>query len=62
VVITYIEEGSPAEKAGLMVGDVITKIESTIISSKEDFIEVTSKIKGSCLVKTGRGYFVLKEN
>ena len=61
VVITYIEDDSPAEDAGLMVGDVIIKIENKEIASKEDFLNVTSKIKGSCLVKTGRGYFVLKE-
>jgi serine protease Do len=61
VVIVYIEEDSPAEKAGLEVGDVILKIEGKRIRNKEDFISVTSKIKGSCLIKTNRGYFVVKE-
>jgi len=61
VVIVYIEEDSPAEKAGLEVGDVILKIEGKRIRNKEDFISVTSKIKGSCLIKINRGYFVVKE-
>lgn len=61
VVIVDIKEDSPAEKSGLMVGDVILKLKNTTIKNKTDFISVTSKIKGSILVKTGRGYFVLKE-
>jgi serine protease Do len=61
VVIINIEDDSPAEKAGLMVGDVILKIEGKRIKNKEDFIAVVSKIKGNCLIKTNRGYFVVKE-
>ena len=60
VMITYIVEDSAADKAGFIVGDVITKIENKRVKTKQDFIERTSKIKGSCLVKTNRGYFVLK--
>lgn len=62
VVITYIEDGSSADKSGLAVGDMILKVEGKKIETKEDFITVSSKIKGSCLVKTSRGYFVLKES
>ncbi len=60
VAITYIEEDSAADRSGLMVGDVITKIEGKRIENKRDFNLVTSKIKGDCLLKTSRGYFVLK--
>ena len=62
VVIIDIEPNSPAEKSGLMVGDVITKIENKIIRNKEDFINATSDIKGNCLIKTNRGFFVLRED
>lgn len=62
VVITYIEDGSLAEKSGLRVGDVIIRVEGKDIENKEVFIEITSKIKESCLIKTNRGYFVLKGN
>ena len=61
VVITDIEEASAAKKSKLEVGDVISKIENKKVSSKEDFGAIVSKVKGSCLVKTDRGYFVLKE-
>lgn len=61
VVITNIESNSIGEKSGLVVGDVIIKIEGKIIKNKEDFINITSKIKGDCLIKTQRGFFVLRE-
>ncbi len=61
VVVIDIKEGSAAKKSKLEVGDVIAKIENKKVSSKEDFEAITSKIKGSCLIKTDRGYFVLKE-
>jgi len=44
-----------------MVGDIITKVENKKIKDKKDFVSLTSKIKGDCLLKTNRGYFVLKE-
>jgi len=61
VVITDIEEDSAADKSELRVGDVISKIEKKKVRSKEDFKAITSEIKGSCLIKTNRGYAVLKE-
>lgn len=61
VIITYIEDGSAADKAKLKVGDVIVKVENKKIKNKENFIAITSKIKKSCLIKTNRGYFVIKE-
>lgn len=62
VVITDIKEDSAADKSELRVGDVISKIEKKKVHSKEDFETITSKIKGSCLIKTNRGYAVLKED
>lgn len=60
VVIINIKEGSPADKSGLMVGDVILKIENKEIQNKKDFETAISKIKGTCLLKTNRGYIVLR--
>ena len=62
VVITDIEEDSAADKSELRVGDVISKIEKKKVRSKEDFKAIISKVKGSCLIKTNRGYAVLKED
>ncbi|MFH1519277.1 MAG: Do family serine endopeptidase [Candidatus Omnitrophota bacterium] len=60
VVITDIEDDSAADKTELEVGDVVLKIENKQIDSKEEFVAVTSKVKGNCLIKTNRGYSVLK--
>jgi len=59
-VIVDIAEGSLADKSGLMVGDVILKIENKTVKNSSDFRDIVSKIKGNCLIKTTRGYFVLK--
>ena len=61
VVIIDIEEGSTADADKIRAGDVILKIENKKVNSKKDFEAITSKIKGNCLLKTNRGYSVLKE-
>ena len=61
VVIIDIEDGSMADKSELKVGDVITKIENKIVKNKEDFEAAVSRVKGDCLIKTNRGYSVLKD-
>lgn len=60
VVVADIEDGSLADKSGLIVGDLIANIENEVISNLAAFKTVTEKIKGTCLIKTSRGYFVLK--
>ena len=61
VVIVSVSDNSPAEKAGLNIGDVIIKIADKIVRNKKDFQKAILSIKGNCLIKTNRGYFVLKE-
>ncbi|MCM8774054.1 MAG: Do family serine endopeptidase [Candidatus Omnitrophica bacterium] len=61
VVIVNIEQDSSAERAGLAVGDVITIIGNRRVRNKEDFERAISNLQGDCLVKTNRGFFVLKE-
>lgn len=61
VVIVNITDGSLADKSGLIVGDVITKIENETIKNIADFKAAGEKTKGTCLIKTSRGYFVLKK-
>ena len=60
VVVTFIEKDSLADESGLMVGDVITRVEHKRVRNKEDFNAIIEEVKGSCLLKTNRGYFVLK--
>ena len=59
-VVVDVKPGSLAEKSGLAVGDVIFKVESKKIKNVEDFKAAVSKVKNKCLLKTGRGYLVLK--
>ncbi len=59
VVVTYVEPGSPADKAGLERGDVILEVEGRPIYSKEEFFQTVKKLKGDVLIKTNRGYFVV---
>jgi serine protease Do len=68
VVVMQVEPGSPAEQAGLREGDVINEIKGTIngsltsvkIESVGDFTKATSALKGNALVRTNRGYVVIK--
>ncbi len=61
VVVIGIENGSRAEDSGLQEGDLIKEIENKEIKNVEDFKKITSTVRGSCLLKTNRGYIVLKE-
>ncbi|MBD3263703.1 MAG: Do family serine endopeptidase [Candidatus Omnitrophica bacterium] len=61
VIITDIEPGSPAEEAGLRVYDIITNVEGREIDNAQEFNKIVEGIKGDCLVKTNRGFFVVKE-
>jgi serine protease Do len=61
VIVAYIEEASPADRSNLVVGDVISKVNGKEIKNKEDFITVISKTKESWLLKTNKGFTVIKE-
>jgi len=44
--IIDVSPGSPAQVAGIIVGDIITKVGKNTISSADDFINKTSALKG----------------
>ncbi|MCC2826370.1 S41 family peptidase [Faecalicatena orotica] len=46
ITITRVFEGSPAEEAGLLPGDVIYKVQDTEVTG-EDLTKVVSKVKGA---------------
>jgi len=60
-IVTYIEDDSPADKSTLSVGDLVSKVNGKEVKNKEEFISAVSKIKGSWLLKTNRGFVVVKE-
>ena len=60
VVVTEVDEGSLAEQAGLRAGDVINEINRARIESIADYQKAIAQLKGNALVRTNRGYVVLK--
>lgn len=60
VIITDIEPGSPADEARLMPGDVIIELNKQPVSNMADYEKGTKAAKGNILVKTARGYFLVK--
>lgn len=50
---------SPAELSGVSAGDVISRVDDTIVNSKEEFLSAV-KGKNKVLLKTNSGFFVLK--
>lgn len=48
--ILDVASGSPAEQAGIIVGDVITKVGEYAITSSDDFVSRTSQYKGKSVV------------
>ncbi len=61
VVITDIQHNSSAERAGLSAGEIILEINNTPIHSVDDYYAAIYDLEREVLIKTLRGYFVLKE-
>jgi serine protease Do len=61
VVISDVEEGSPAAEAGLRPGDLITEVNRTAIQNMDDYQQALKKVKNGenllLLVKRGSGAF-----
>lgn len=62
VVIVSVEPSSPAEAAGLVAGDVIMEINKQAVKSVSDYNKLTQGLKGDALIKTVRGFFIVKES
>jgi len=60
VIVTEVEPGSPAAEAGLQPGDIINEVNRTAITSLEAYRQATAKLQGNALVRTHRGYVVVK--
>ena len=60
VIVTQVETDSPAYRAGLRVGDVIFELNRITIQNPKEFTQVTSQITDSALIRTQRGYVVIK--
>ncbi len=60
VVVTGVEPGSMAERAGIRAGDLILEVSRRPVAGMRDFTEATRGAEGDVLIKTSRGYYVLR--
>jgi serine protease Do len=61
VVVMSVERDSPSYEAGLREGDVIREINRNKIGGPKSYKTITQEAKGPALVRTARGYFVVKD-
>lgn len=61
VVVTYVKPDSPADKAGIIPSDIILGVEGKVVNSRQGFLNAVKDLKGDCLIRTKRGFFVVKE-
>ena len=61
VVVVDVDAGSPADEAGLRVGDVINEINRRPVRSVNEYVAAASQVQGKALIRTNRGYVVLKD-
>ncbi|MDP2755008.1 MAG: PDZ domain-containing protein, partial [Nitrospirota bacterium] len=62
VVVVDVEPNSDASDAGLIPGDVILEINKKSINNTLDYEKAVKGLKGNCLVRTSRGFFIVKES
>lgn len=62
VVVVDIEPNSPADAAGIIPGDVIIEINKQGVKNIPDYQRLTKGLKGDALIKTARGYFLVKKS
>lgn len=60
VIVLSVEPESPASLAGMRPGDIITKINDFEIKNKQDYDSAITKTEGTALVRTERGFVVIK--
>jgi len=61
VLVTGVAAASAADQAGIIPGDVILEINKQAIKNLADYQKAIKDAKGNVLVRTARGYFIIKE-
>jgi len=61
VMVTAVKPGSPADDAGITPGDVILEINRQKTATLADYRTAIKAAKGDALVRTARGFVILKE-
>jgi len=61
IIIVNVKPGSSADYSGLRRGDIIYSIDRRPVKRMKDYTEAVKKAKGNTLIKTNRGYAIVKE-
>ncbi|MFA5118491.1 MAG: Do family serine endopeptidase [Candidatus Omnitrophota bacterium] len=61
VVVNDVGAGSPADQAGIVAGDVIFEINKQALKNVQDYQRMTGSLKGTVVIRTSRGYFIVKD-
>lgn len=61
VVVSRVAANSPAAQAGIVPGDVLVAVNRELIKNLEDYRRVVAAVQGDALVRTERGFVVIKE-
>ena len=51
VFITEVEKDGPADKAGILAGDIIVEVDGTIINAVDQYMQIVSKCKEGDVLK-----------
>ncbi len=60
VIVVNIEPDSLADASGIIPGDVIIEINKIRIRNVSEYKDIIKDIKGDCLIRAQRGYFLIK--
>lgn len=58
--VANVEPDSPADEAGIIPGDIILEINKQAVRNLTDYEKLTKGLKGNALIRTSRGYFLVK--
>ncbi|MCX5696541.1 MAG: trypsin-like peptidase domain-containing protein [Candidatus Omnitrophica bacterium] len=61
VFVVRVVPGSPADAAGVSSGDLLLEINKQPVANLIDYKNAVTGLKGNCLVRTNRGYFLLRD-
>ncbi|MBN1913304.1 MAG: Do family serine endopeptidase [Candidatus Omnitrophica bacterium] len=60
VLVVNVEPGSPADESGIIPGDIILEINKRPVKDISDYEKAIGSAKGDCLIRTQRGFFLIK--
>ena len=60
VIVTNVENTTPAHEAGIEPGDIIDRINNKPVNNIDEYSSIISSIQGDALVRTSKGFTVIR--